>query len=434
MCGELTTDRLRVAWVYVCAARGGTQGLLSSITELPSQAQLIGKMAAERAVKEGKNHYKNSMDALIKELPLSLDEILERHKTALGDAEAAAQEAALGVEADDLMDVARDLRAFALTEDPMLGLSAQAEEGAGGSMVFCSQRRIDGYLLKVLERNEQLAQSAASKRWQQTYAPVAERVETCAFRDVREYDEAAAAVRRELLDAADEGCGGREVLARQLRLHSAILARDREAVLLQVLSQQMKAMEEAQTQRVNAIKESLQQELAAERAREAGQRDELREQLRQEIAETRQEETEARQKIEAAVLKEELARTHGVAEVTSALQKEAVERAAALAAVKADVVEVDKAVGQARLESANEVANVRVSIMQLESSGEATRHEAESERRRIRDELLQKSDRFVEPSLCLAHHSTELTYQSDNTKLMLSVSGNAFPFVMSLLV
>ena len=82
------------------------------------------------------------------------------------------------------------------------------------------------------------------------------------------------------------------------------------------------------------------------------------------------------------MLKEELARTHGVAQVTSALQKEAVERAAALAAVKADVVEVDKAVGQARLESANEVANVRVSIMQLESSGEATRHEAESERRK----------------------------------------------------
>ena len=48
------------------------KGLLSSITELPSQAQLIAKMAAEKALKDGKASYSKAMDAVMPRLPISL--------------------------------------------------------------------------------------------------------------------------------------------------------------------------------------------------------------------------------------------------------------------------------------------------------------------------------------------------------------------------
>ena len=96
------------------------KGLLSNITDLPSQAQLIAKMAAEKALKDGKTSYMKSMEAVLPRLPLPLDEVYSLHTQALSAAEEVAKEAALGVEQDDMRALCEELRAFALAEHSAL--------------------------------------------------------------------------------------------------------------------------------------------------------------------------------------------------------------------------------------------------------------------------------------------------------------------------
>ncbi len=59
---------------YIDAIRD-KKGLLANITELPSQASLIAKMAAARALSDGKNSYAKALDALADRFPIRMAKV-----------------------------------------------------------------------------------------------------------------------------------------------------------------------------------------------------------------------------------------------------------------------------------------------------------------------------------------------------------------------
>lgn len=71
---------------YIKAIRE-REGLLSSISDLPSQAQLIAQMAAEKALNEGRNAYSKALEALESGLPMPVGELYAFHCSALQEAE-----------------------------------------------------------------------------------------------------------------------------------------------------------------------------------------------------------------------------------------------------------------------------------------------------------------------------------------------------------
>jgi hypothetical protein len=54
-------------------------GMLSAITEIPTQAQLIAKMASERALKAGKEMYISKLAGVHSLLPMHIDALHKQH-------------------------------------------------------------------------------------------------------------------------------------------------------------------------------------------------------------------------------------------------------------------------------------------------------------------------------------------------------------------
>ena len=147
---------------YIEAIRD-RKGLLASITELPSQAKLIAKMAADRALKDGQSAYIKAMDALIQRLPMSVIDLHHQHLLALADSEKTIKEVALGVDEEDMTEIKEQMRAFALEEVPGIGIIT--ERGT----VFQSVRQVKGCLLGVLQKNQELSIQAADKLFLKMY-------------------------------------------------------------------------------------------------------------------------------------------------------------------------------------------------------------------------------------------------------------------------
>ena len=230
---------------YIDAIRD-RKGLLSSITELPSQAQLIAKMAAEKALKDGKASYNQALDGLMSRLPLSLFDVYQEHRLALSSAEKTMVEAAVGVEESDMQELYGKLRAYALDEQPAITLSPNA---AG----FTAERQVRGRFLPVLEANEKLAHEASHKLWQGAYAHVAAGVlaTPCAFSSIKEYDDAVAACKQSVLEEANVG-GGRAALERYLA-SSKQLTSDRETVTHKLFACQLAAVQEEARKQVARV-------------------------------------------------------------------------------------------------------------------------------------------------------------------------------------
>jgi hypothetical protein len=233
--GELVTR-------YIDAIRD-RKGLLSSITELPSQAKLIAQMSAEKALKDGKASYNKAMDGLMPCLPLSLADIYQEHHKALAEAEKIIVDAAVGVDESDMQGLHEQLRAYALDEQSIISLGAH-DTG------FTTERQVRGRLLPVLEKNKELSHETSHKLWQHAYTQVAAGVQAspCAYGSVKEYDEAVAACKQSLMEGAN-GSGTRHALERYLAA-SKQLKSDRETVMNKMFSCQLSAVQESARKQV----------------------------------------------------------------------------------------------------------------------------------------------------------------------------------------
>ena len=88
--------------------------MLSAISEIPTQAQLIAKMAAERALKTGKEKYQHGMQTVETKLPVPLACLHQQHVHCSAEAEKALIDTAIGVEEADVQTLLRQLRQFAV--------------------------------------------------------------------------------------------------------------------------------------------------------------------------------------------------------------------------------------------------------------------------------------------------------------------------------
>ena len=368
-----------------CQAIREKKGLLSSITELPSQAQLIAKMAAEKALRDGKAAYNKSMEALMQRLPIPLADLHEQHLLALASADKCIADAALGVEEADMADIYAQMRAYALDEQPELSFRADGEG-------FRSERLVKGRLLPVLAANEKLATKDAAQQWEQAYASVAAGVQAspCAYGSVQEFDDAVAALKRRLMEGATSSGAG-DVMARYLAAGgSRAPSRDRDMVMLKMVAIQIKAVQEQQEENVRKL--AAQQQAALEK--EAAQRDSLLALLRQEILEVVHKEKEARQSLQDMILKEQMERTLGLADVRGLLQQEASHRAQAVMDVRAEMQAGDKSVAALELSTSQHLATVRESIAALDSKTLAAGHEAETRDTKLQEQLVALSSRL----------------------------------------
>jgi hypothetical protein len=375
------------------------KGLLSNITDLPSQAQLIAKMAAEKALKDGKTSYMKSMEAVLPRLPLPLDEVYSLHTQALSAAEEVAKEAALGVEQDDMRALCEELRAFALAEHSALRVSPNFDEDRG-DVSFHSERPVTGHLLTVLERNHKLSREAAEGLLLQEYARIRAGVEEdpCFYPGVKEFDADVTAMKQALLDKA-HSCGGRQVMSQMLEANTT-MAEHREAVLLHSISRQMRAQQDSLQERIKTLEEALLHKLSAA---EDGMQEALKQEgverrmldasLRQVVAESCLKESEARQALTAHVQEEHTQRVQAVADITSSVQKEASERNKQIGEVGGEVKACEKQLMELRLSTADSIAHVRESVSALDSKGMTARHELESEAREMRDKVLETLDK-----------------------------------------
>ena len=152
----------------------------------------------------------------------------------------------------------------------------------------------------------------------------------------------------------------------------------------------MRQRKEQQEENVRRL--AAQQEAALEK--EAAQRDSLLAQLRQEILEMVHKEKDARQSLQDMMVKEQMERTLGLADVKGLLQQEASQRAQAVMDVRAEVQAGDKSVAALELSTSKHLAAVRESISALDSKTLSADHEAETRDAKLQEQLVALSGRL----------------------------------------
>ena len=232
-------------------------GMLSAISEIPTQAQLIAKMAAERAIKTAKEKYDQGMQGVQTKLPLPLGVVHQQHLRCLADAETTLIDTAIGVEEADRLLLLHDLRQFVAEEESLLSFRPDVA-------IFVNESMLKGGLLRILQRNEELSSQATSDLFTTLYDPIGKgcREEPCEYASVEAFDAAVAALKVSLLEESRKQ--GVEAAMVHLLESNPRVVKDRETVIFSGFDAKFQAMQQQHAQEIELLKTETQKSMAKE--------------------------------------------------------------------------------------------------------------------------------------------------------------------------
>jgi hypothetical protein len=222
-------------------------GMLSAISEIPTQAQLIAKMAAERAIKTAKEKYDHGMQGVQTKLPLPLGVVHQQHLRCLADAETTLIDMAIGVEEADRLLLLHDLRQFVAEEESLLSFRPDVA-------IFVNESMLKGGLLRILQRNEELSSQATSDLFSTLYDPIGKgcREEPCAYASVEAFDAAVAALKVSLLQESRKQ--GVEAAMVHLLESNPRVVKDRETIIFSGFDAKLQDMRQQHAQDIELLK------------------------------------------------------------------------------------------------------------------------------------------------------------------------------------
>ena len=363
------------------------EGILSAITDIPTQAQMIAQIAAERALKAAKDTYSCEMQKMESQLPVSIDTLHQKHLITLAEAEKTLDAIAIDVEEQELQKLKSDLRGFACAEGSFLCFSPSA--GVRGRFEIEKKCHLaSGHFFRILSVNEELATSAALALFDSFFAGIAAKAKAmpCGYVTVNGFDQAVGAFKLSVSQEAEKRSIG-AAMTRVLHAKQDIIYEAREIVMLAALETKMNDLErralETQALNLQLVQKQFQkqlEELQKSMLQEKEDRAKAHEQLAGDIMKEREERVTTLLKHEATIkrhcdtelaavkdliLDESSARTQALKEVSSSfsicndkVKNEAKEAKEALAATATDLrVEIGSVV--------TEVQNVKKETCEL---------------------------------------------------------------------
>jgi polyhydroxyalkanoate synthesis regulator phasin len=232
-------------------------GMLTAISEIPTQAQLIAKMAAERAIKTAKEKYEQGIQGVQNQLPLPLACLHQQHLRCLAEAETTLIDTAIGVEEAGRRLLLHDLRQFVAEEESLLSFRPDFA-------IFVNESMLKGGFLRILQRNEELSSQAASVLFSTLYDPIGKgcREEPCEYASVEAFDAAVAALKVSLLE---ESCKqGVEAAMVYLLASNPRIVKDRETIIFSRLDAKFQAMQQQHAQEIELLKTETHEAIAKE--------------------------------------------------------------------------------------------------------------------------------------------------------------------------